>query len=66
MFAVRNNMAMLRADGNAFAAHGAFSGIEQQFRFEGLRLRIVTPAAMQRAALDEDHGPDPSELFRER
>ena len=59
MLAVRNGMTMLRADGNAFAAHRAFAGIEQQFRFEGLRLGIVAPEAMQRTAFDEDYGPDP-------
>ena len=53
---------MLRADGSAFAAHGAFAGIEQNFRFEGLRLGIMAPEAMQRTAFDEDHGPDPGTI----
>ena len=34
----------------------AFAGIEQQFRFEGLRFGVVTSAATQRAAFDENHG----------
>jgi len=51
VFAVCNSVAVFRTDRGAFAACGTSFGTEEQFRFEGLRFRIVAPETVQRTAL---------------
>ena len=51
-------MAGFRADCRTAAALRAFRFMEEQLWFEGVRLRVVAPKAVQRTALQEYHRAD--------
>ena len=49
---------LLRTDMHAFAAPDAFVRIKRELRLRGNALRIVAPAAVQRASLQEERRAD--------
>ena len=56
--AVVEDMGAMRADRRAVAALDALVGEKRQFRLRLAALRIVAPAAAQRAALQKNRRPD--------